>query len=102
MAADSDNPAESLIGDAEFLGELEWLDGRSAAAPVSRSVHARRPVEPVIRHDVNRWYLHPPPGVEPEPVDRHQPSAVSALRVILIGLGAGAAAAAIVFNERLM
>jgi len=102
MAADSDESAEFLIGDAEFLGELEKLEGQSAAALVSRPGHARRPAQPVIPRDVNRWHLHPPPGVEPEPVDRHQPPPVSALRVILIGLGAGAAGAAVVFHERLM
>ena len=95
----------SLIDDAAFLAELEQLEGKSAAAPVTRPVHARRPVgplEPVIPRDVNRWNLYPPPGVEPEPKIRHQPSRVSAFRVILIGLCAGAAGAAFVFSERLM
>jgi len=107
----------SLIDDVAFLAELEKFEADSLAAKVTRPVHARRPVtparldpmtalapprEPVIPRDVNRWHLHPPPGVEPEStVRRRRPSKAPVLLPILIGLCAGAAVSAYVFSERL-
>jgi hypothetical protein len=94
----------SLIDDVTFLSELEKRGG--ATAPATRPGHARRPggaIDPVIPRDVNRWDLHPPPGVGPEPTVRHRPSSGgSAFLPILIGLCAGAAGAAVVFHERLV
>src|SRR6266851_1927990 len=94
----------SLIDDVAFLAELEKLEGESAA-PVTRPVHPRfpgAPSGPVIPRDVNRWFLHPPPGVDPEPIVQHQPSRVPAFLVILIGLCTGAAGSAAVFYDRLV
>jgi len=94
----------SLIDDDAFLAELEKLEGDSVAA-VTRPVHPRFPGasgEPVIPRDVNRWILHPPPGVDPEPIVQQRPSWVTAVVVILIGLCTGAAGSAAVFYDRLV
>jgi hypothetical protein len=96
----------SLIDDLTFLAELDKLEGEALAAPVTRPVYARRPaapalIEPVIPCDVNRWHLHPPPGVDPEPAIRQRPSTLSAILAILIGLSAGGAGSAAVFYDRL-
>lgn len=93
----------SLIDDVAFLAELEKLEGESA--PVTRPVHPRFPgasSEPVIPRDVNRWFLHPPPGVDPEPIVQQRPASVTAVVVILIGLCTGAAGSATVFYDRLV
>jgi hypothetical protein len=94
------NESASLIDDVAFLSELENLKGE----PAARRVQARRgagPVEPVIPRDVNRWHLHPPPGVDPAPTVREGRSGGSAFLPILIGFCAGAAGAAAVFHDRL-
>ena len=108
------HPQPVAAEDASFLAELDKLEGQPLASPIAQPISKRphaesaaaaaeamEPVEVVIPRDVNRWYLHPPPGVEPEPVVHHQPSRAPAVLVILLGLCAGAAGAAMVFHERL-
>jgi hypothetical protein len=111
----------SLIDDAQFLAELDQVEGAAPRASADRASRvalatgftaARRPIatpstrprpaEPVIPRDVNRWNLHMPPGVEDD-----QPAAepggasmIPAFLVILIGLSAGAASSIVVFHER--
>ncbi len=98
----------SLIDDVAFLAELEKIEEESLAAPVARPVTARRwPAAPSptglsIPRDVNRWVLHPPPSVEPEPIVQRRPSRLPTFLVILLGLCAGAAGSAVVFHERVV
>jgi hypothetical protein len=102
----------SLIDDALFLAELDRLEGEPLASPIARPVARPRPAEPaadarvafepVIPRDVNRWNLHPPPGVDPEPAVRDRASRVPAILAIAGGLCAGAAGAAVVFHDRLV
>jgi hypothetical protein len=101
----------SLIDDLTFLAELDKLEMEPLASPIPRPVSkslragavatASAVVEPAIPRDVNRWHLHPPPGVELTPIVQRGPSKLPAVLVVLIGLSAGATGSAIVFYERL-
>jgi hypothetical protein len=100
----------SLIDDLTFLAELDKLEAEPLASPIARSVSksvragaaatAPAGVEPVIPRDVNRWHLHPPPGVELAPIAQRGPSQLPVVLVVLIGLCAGATGSAIVFYQR--
>jgi hypothetical protein len=104
----------SLMDDAQFLEELDKVEG----TPLPAAVHAREPQPPPpipLRRDADRNRLRPegavaevrprmvaPPvalaaaAIEPGPAG----SLVPAFVTILIGLSVGAASSALVFHDR--
>jgi hypothetical protein len=122
MASPGDFP--SLMDDADFLSELERMEGpppsraadrasRDAAAAIQPQPPAaagrpmiRRVDEPlprVLRRDVDRFQVYPDgaaaAGDDPDSSGRSA-TLLPAFLMILIGLSAGAVSSALVFHER--
>jgi hypothetical protein len=95
----------SLMDDAEFLLELEKIEGRPLpAAPRPRP--AAIAASERLRRDVDRYQLEPEPrGAEPldaAPADADEAPAslMPAFLLVLIGFSAGAASSALIFHDR--
>ena len=116
---DDDREYPSLMDDAEFLVELEKVEGQ----PLPAALHARAPQDATptpLRRDSDRYQLNaerraaagesqrqarapgPAPAALAGDVPEHDASGslVTAFVMILIGLSAGAASAAIIFHDR--